>query len=74
LLNFNNETPDDFIAEHLSKLNVFGQLAVLGFNLRVVPFNGTAGSQVSAIVPEPASLSLALAALVGLLVFSRRIR
>lgn len=57
LFQFNNETPDAVIAEHLDKFTVYGQPAELGVNLDIVPFNGTSGAQLF-LIPEPATCVL----------------
>lgn len=71
---FNNETPEDFLSEHLSKFTVFGAPAENGVNIRVTTFNGELGSQVQALtVPEPASALLYAFLSVGCLLRRRRI-
>jgi len=58
LLNFNDETPTDFQNEHLGKILVNGDPAVLDWNLQVDPFNGAAGAQVRALTaPARATLT-----------------
>ena len=53
VLQFNDETPDQFVSEHLSKITVNGNPPVIGYNLKVDPFNGDAGSQVMATNLDP---------------------
>ena len=70
---FNNETPDDFLLEHLSKFTVFGAPAEEGVNIRVTTFNGVLGAQVQALaVPEPPSVAVYAALSLGLFVRRRR--
>ncbi len=68
VVTFLAETPDAYIAEHLSKTFVLGDPAVEGVNLNIEAF-GAAGSMITA-VPEPASL--ALAGFAGLALLMRR--
>ncbi len=56
-LSFQAETPAAFTAEHLGKITVDGAPAVDGVNILIEPFNGAAGSQITAI-PEPSSAVL----------------
>ncbi len=49
---FTDETPTDFINEHLGKVSVDGGPAVVGSNLQVVP-EGAAGSRVTVISQFP---------------------
>lgn len=64
-LQFNNETPAEFISEHLAKISVFGAAAEIGsqFDMQEVGDNlmikglGASGAVITA-VPEPAAVSL----------------
>jgi hypothetical protein len=53
VLQFNAETPAQFQSEHLSKITVNGNPALVGYNIQVDPFNGDAGSQVMATNLDP---------------------
>jgi hypothetical protein len=66
-----NETPTSSQTEHLSKITVAGEPAVVGLNVEVIPFNGAAGSMWVATVPEPAA---GVALLIGLTAMSLRRR
>ena len=65
---FTNETVADFTSQHLGKVKVLGQPAVIGTNIQVVS-NGTGGSIVT-VIPEPSST--ALLGLAGLAFILRR--
>ncbi len=78
-LQFNNETPAEFINEHLTKITVFGAAAEIGNQFDTLETGdnlmikrlGTSGSIITA-VPEPNTLMLF--SFLPLLVFGRRSR
>lgn len=67
-ITFNAETVADATSEHLGKITVGGQAAVLGNNVQIVS-DGGAGS-ILTVVPEPGSI--ALLGLGGLVLATRR--
>lgn len=72
-LAFLAETPEQFTTEHLGKITVDGQPAVIGENIQLDPFNGSSGSMIT-VVPEPTTGVLMVVGLAAIGLLRRQCR